>query len=133
MAKKLKSTCVNCKTEFLYNSSSTGKYCNNKCQSEYERFLYLDKLKDGSLVGMNINRPTIYGHLVEQKGNICELCGITEWKNNPIRLWVDHIDGNALNNQWNNFRLICPNCDSQLDTCRAKNKGNGRKSLGLKY
>lgn len=29
-------------------------------------------------------------------------------------LFLDHIDGNAANNDRSNMRLICPNCDSQL-------------------
>ena len=34
---------------------------------------------------------------------------------------LDHIDGNASNNSRENLRLICPNCDSQLDTYKSKN------------
>ena len=78
-------------------------------------------------------RPFIYAMLCEDFGNKCSLCGLNgdNWNGKPIRLWVDHIDGYANNNHYSNFRLVCPNCDSQLDTCRAKNKGKGRKSLGL--
>lgn len=39
---------------------------------------------------------------------------------------LDHIDGNPFNNRRLNLRLICPNCDSQLDTFKSKNKGGGR-------
>ena len=44
---------------------------------------------------------------------------------------LDHIDGRANNNFLENFRLVCPNCDSQSDHYKGRNKGNGRKSLGL--
>ena len=133
MAKKLKSNCKFCGKEFTYDSSSHGYYCNNKCQALLSSKEYLEKLKDGSFVGMNKERGTMYKHLRNERGNKCEICNITSWNDKEIRFWVDHIDGNALNNIWTNLRLICPNCDSQLDTCRAKNKGKGRKSLGLKY
>ena len=132
MSKNLNSICLNCKIEFKHGTSSTGKYCSNKCQLSYERKSYLAKLISGELCGVQLDRKTVYKHLVEQRGNRCEICGLTDWNNKPIRLWVDHIDGCAINNNWTNFRLICPNCDSQLETCRAKNKGKGRKSLGLK-
>lgn len=132
MKKKFKSSCLYCKQDFLFGYSSTGKYCSNKCQKSFEASLYLEKLKNGEFVGKQINRTAVYKQLVQQRGNSCEICGITEWNEKPIRLWVDHIDGCALNNHWQNFRLICPNCDSQLDTCRAKNKGKGRGSLGIK-
>ena len=39
----------------------------------------------------------------------------------------NNIDGNSLNNEISNFRLVCPNCDAQLPTFKPKNIGNGRK------
>ena len=39
---------------------------------------------------------------------------------------LDHIDGNAANNIRENYRCICPNCDSQLDTYKSKNKHSDR-------
>jgi hypothetical protein len=32
-----------------------------------------------------------------------------------------------LNHKIENFRLVCGNCDMQLDTYKSKNKGKGRK------
>jgi len=129
------SNCLNCKVTFNYNGSNYhGKYCSNKCQGEYRQKQYLINLKSGALNGKTINRPSVYAHLVRENGNRCAIC-LTEgiWNEKPLRLWVDHIDGNASNNTWTNFRLICPNCESQLDTCRAKNKGKGRKAIGMKW
>lgn len=77
-------------------------------------------------------RRRIYDILCEEKGNKCSICGIEEWNNQPIRLWVDHVDGDPTNNSANNFRLICPNCESQTLTSRGRNRGNGRTSKGLK-
>lgn len=41
-------------------------------------------------------------------------CGLTdEWQGKKLRLEVDHIDGDFLNNLRDNLRFICPNCHSQ--------------------
>ena len=56
------------------------------------------------------------------KEHKCEACGITEWLGQPAPLELDHIDGNRVNHELKNLRLLCPNCHSQTDTYRSKNK-----------
>ncbi len=46
---------------------------------------------------------------------------------------LDHIDGNSENRFIDNFRLVCSNCDSQLDTYKSKNKGSGRHYRRERY
>ena len=46
---------------------------------------------------------------------------------------LDHIDGDASNSSKDNLRLVCPNCDSQLDTFKCRNKGNGRAYRRERY
>ena len=46
---------------------------------------------------------------------------------------LDHVDGDASNNRRENLRLVCPNCDSQLPTFKARNRGNGQAWRRQRY
>lgn len=39
----------------------------------------------------------------------CAVCGINEWKGEPLSLHIDHIDGDKENNYLENLRFLCPN------------------------
>lgn len=44
----------------------------------------------------------------------CNVCGLTEWQNQPLRLELDSLDGIYSNLNLNNLRFLCPNCFSQV-------------------
>ena len=65
--------------------------------------------------------------IMEEQNNKCAICGMPPlWNGKEIVFIADHIDGNAANNIRSNIRCICPNCDSQLDTYKFKNKHSAR-------
>ena len=82
----------------------------------------------GKLTDRGSIKKTMLAMGIEHK---CQICGLSEWMGKPISMVLDHINGRADNNLPNNLRFICHNCDSQTDHYKGKNKGNGRKSLGL--
>lgn len=53
---------------------------------------------------------------------ICSSCNLTRWLTNLIPLELDHIDGDPVNNELTNLRLLCPNCHALTSTYRGKNK-----------
>jgi hypothetical protein len=55
------------------------------------------------------------------------------WEGKLLGTILDHIDGNPSNNNRDNVRLICPNCDSQLPTYKGRNRGNGRYERRKRY
>lgn len=40
----------------------------------------------------------------------CSDCGLTDWNGKKLRLDIDHIDENPINNHIDNLQFICPNC-----------------------
>lgn len=129
--RKIKRLCMHC-SEPIY--VGRNKFCNHSCSAAYKSNRAVvdnvDKLIKGELTDSNrgaIRKALI--HLgVEYK---CACCNISEWNNKPLSLTLNHIDGNASNNTIENFQFLCPNCDSQTEFYKSKNKGRGRKSLGL--
>ncbi len=66
------------------------------------------------------------------KENKCEMCGIKLWNNKPIVLELDHINGISNDNNIKNLRLLCPNCHSQTNNFRGRNKQTGLKKVSDK-
>lgn len=53
----------------------------------------------------------------------CSECGIENmWNKKPILLELDHINGISNDNRKDNLRWLCPNCHSQTETYKGKNK-----------
>lgn len=68
-------------------------------------------------------RKRLFSEKIKQEK--CELCGITEWFGKKLSLEVDHKDGDRYNHKLENLQILCPNCHSQTDTYRGKNKSGG--------
>jgi hypothetical protein len=64
--------------------------------------------------------------VLEDQENKCLWCNLSEWRGIPLKLDIDHIDGNNQNNKRGNLRALCPNCHSQTNTFRGKNKNTGK-------
>jgi hypothetical protein len=118
--------CLKCGIECKITRQKSNKYCSNLCQRNYQSEQRIKKwLEEGRSWTYSIPK-WVHRVLAEQRGYFCETCGITDYNGKPIKLECDHIDGDHTNNLIDNLRLICPNCHSQTETYKGKNKGKGR-------
>ena len=111
--------CIQC-GDRLHEGS---KFCKSTCESDYNFENNLTKRDSGS----------VRRYLLRHKNHVCEMCGNTEWLNQPIPLQVDHIDGHSENNDLQNLRLVCHNCHALTPTFGAKNRGHGRAYRRERY
>jgi hypothetical protein len=122
--------CSVCNTK-LSRATVTGKcrVC-SQLKDDSEKVNYIERLKNKE-IGDNLypqQKRAIKKYLLDKQNNKCKICNCENlWNEKELIFVLDHIDGNSSNNTEENFRLICPNCDSQTDTFKSKNKGKGRK------
>ena len=111
-------------------------FCSVTCQQE---LAYQDWVKSYTLDNSVATLPTgktskrIWRFVSERDGYKCNTCKIVEWNGSKLVFELEHIDGNSENNSEDNLELTCPNCHSQTDTYKAKNKGNGRHYRRQRY
>lgn len=107
----------------LITSKSAKKYCNSECATLGRSNDVIQKwLSEGKTLPRTAKK-----YILEEQDHKCLICQCSDtWQDRPLVFVLDHIDGNPENHDRTNLRLVCPNCDSQLPTFKAKNKGNGR-------
>ena len=126
-------TCENCLTTFQ-KKYGNPKFCCHSCSVDYrQKNKYNHYLSNQQEFTYCISDMKWFKkYIFEEQNEKCNICGIDNfWNGKLLKFILDHIDGNAANNTRNNLRLICHNCDSQLDTYKSKNKNSARKNRYL--
>ena len=108
------------------NKSGLCQSCYRIKQNEEKIQKWLATGDTGCKVATTL-RNCIRDYILKEQNYTCALCptGIT-WNGKELHFVLDHIDGDASNNVRSNLRLVCPNCDSQLDTFKSRNKHSAR-------
>ena len=122
--------CKNCGGVFSNSKGVFQQFCCSKCSAKYRsKIKYQDYLSNQeTFTGREISYGWLKPFILKEQDNKCAICGLsTTWNNKELHFILDHIDGDATNNTRNNLRLICPNCDSQLDTFKSRNKGKSTR------
>lgn len=52
----------------------------------------------------------------------CKECGLNKWREKPLTLELEHLNGNHSDNNRSNLAALCPNCHSITRTWRGRNK-----------
>lgn len=128
--------CLNCSKDCTWSHAKTNKYCDTKCQQEFQYKTYITEWQQGTQSGAK-GQGEISGYvrryLFTKFENKCCKCNIDSWQGEPISLEIEHKDGDSLNQIEENLILLCPNCHSQTPTYKSKNRGNGRHSRRQRY
>jgi len=72
---------------------------------------------------------TVKKYILENKliDYICSGCGQEPlWNGKELVLQLDHINGNPLDDRFENLRFLCPHCHSQTETFTGRNSRNVR-------
>lgn len=122
----VKRHCIVCGKEDI--SKGNGKYCSRECM-----VVAWDKKRSEEInSGKNVSSSVMRVYLLKNF-NGCFTCGNSDWMGRPITLELHHVDGDSNNNSLENVQLLCPNCHSQTDTYKGKNKGSGRHFRKERY
>ena len=76
--------------------------------------------------GSKRTKPYLLRRAMIESGieHACQLCGNAgAWRDQPLTLDVDHIDGDYHNTLPENVRFLCPNCHSQTPNFAGRSRG----------
>lgn len=121
---------VNCIQCNIVLSKKQNLFCTTQCHADHKFKVSLNQWLE---TGEAPSNRSIRKYITYLDGYKCFCCGLSDWQGKSITLEVEHKDGNSEDDSRENICLICPNCHSQTDTYKGKNRGNGRHARAQRY
>jgi len=116
----------------VFKNLDWGKINKSEEKIKSAKKVFTEIFEDKMIKGEYMWITTIKKNLIELHGHECWLCGTSKWPDYngnlvPVPLIIDHINGINDDNNIENLRIICRNCDGLLDTYCARNIGKHSK------
>lgn len=109
-------------------------FCSPECHRLFDNERHLRRWLATGVPGQVSLAATVRDYLLMDQDGVCAICGHEPtWNGATLVFVLDHIDGDGGNHARSNVRMICPNCDSQLPTFKARNRGKGRHYRRERY
>lgn len=134
--------CDNCNKLLIKHRSLKNQklvFCDNKCQSEFNYKSFINDWLNNKKLGIkkvgwqNQISNYIRRYMLERANYSCSNCNwnkLHEDGSSPLH--IDHVDGNAINNNILNLRVLCPNCHSLTSTFGSRNKNSTRYNKSIR-
>ena len=97
-----------------------GQAWNKNIDNPVYKNIYLPRLCAHSSLSSSNVKSLVYRLRIKE--NKCEKCGISEWQGKPLICELHHINGDTRDNRIENLQILCPNCHSQTDNFRSRNR-----------
>jgi hypothetical protein len=125
--KRSRFECRNCAASL--SMTENRHYCSMACKATFFEAETIRLMASGHCAD---DRAKAF--LIKKHGQVCmdPECAWNHVKR-PLRVELDHRDGNSRDNRLENVRLLCPNCHSLTPTYKSKNRGNGRPLRAKRY
>ncbi|QIG65914.1 HNH endonuclease [Ochrobactrum phage vB_OspM_OC] len=124
--------CLHCKS-IVTSTNKRTVFCSTSCSIDYQYQQNVADWLSGKKPGCNGKTLSlaryVRRYLHETRGTACECCGWDQRHpvDGRVLTEIDHIDGNAANNDPTNLKVLCPNCHSMTPTHRARNRNSARQ------
>lgn len=118
-------TVAECRERFGFNMSSWADAIR---RGDVVPLTPIQKLVAYARRGRSIPRASLKRLILEAgvKREVCERCGIDEWRGRPLSIALHHVNGDPDDNRLENIRFLCPNCHSQTENYGGRNRASFR-------